>query len=81
MLIANSRNNNLREFSVDSMVIDEILVVWLKVVDWEFSEESHYPILAGYDEHGTPLYVCSGQTRIHFLFYMRREWGAESKIQ
>ncbi len=61
-LIASSANNSLSKFSVDSMVIDGDMVVWLDVgapLGWEFADEGHYPILAGYDERGAPLYVAA----------------------
>jgi len=60
-IIVKSGHGNLTgDFSVDTMLLDGHTVVCLSVVgqDLPFEATGHYPILAGYDDTGEPLYVA-----------------------
>ncbi len=68
--------NLLDDFSVDTMLLDGHTIICLRVVDrrhldfWEntkFDSTGHYPILAGYDPNGEPLYVAA--VRLDLLWH------------
>jgi len=73
VLIASSLDNTLRNFSVDSMVIDGNAVLWLRFDSISpFDATCHYPILAGYDrdEHSgeSALYVAAVKDEFGYHF-------------
>ncbi len=79
MLIASSTNNILHDFSVDSMTIDGNAVLWLSVLGQTspFDSTGHYPILAGSNEHDTPLYIAAVREGFaHYFTYV--EEGASN---
>ncbi len=61
LLIEDSTNNFLRDFSVDTMLLGVDAVLWLRIEGHEFSFDAtgHYPILTGFNQHGEPLYVAA----------------------
>lgn len=67
-LVASSRNSDLNELSVDSMVIDGNMVSWYDVKGRGFFVEGHYPISAGYDRHGNSLYIAAVKRKFVFYF-------------
>lgn len=69
VLISNSLNSNLYEFSVDTMVIHGNMVLWLCVegLICPFDITDHYPILAGRDQHGNALFVAA--VKLEFIYH------------
>ncbi len=59
----------MEQIDVDTMSLSGDAVLWLSVNgdDAPFDATGHYPILAGYDSSGNPLFVAA--VRIEFLCY------------
>jgi len=63
------RHHEMEQLDVDTMSLRGDAVLWLSVNgdDAPFDATGHYPILAGYDSSGNPLFVAA--VRIEFLCY------------
>ncbi|KLO04716.1 hypothetical protein SCHPADRAFT_896812 [Schizopora paradoxa] len=67
---ASSTEGSMRSnLTVDTMVLDGHTLVCIGVDGREaaFNSTGHYPILGGYDAHGTPLYVVA--IHLEYLWY------------
>ncbi|KLO07081.1 hypothetical protein SCHPADRAFT_1001920 [Schizopora paradoxa] len=77
-----SHRDLARSMSVDTMELDGFFVAWLYIDEGNFDESpvltaGHYPILAGYDQQGRPLYVAAAR-RDHNWYFTCVEEGKSS---